>query len=187
MASATGREGQPVHGGKGLSWPSKVFELKPAGLHWPRAVVVLDLMLVPLVVFWAIGHEIYLLSAVFGVLFTALADPGGTYGYRVPRVAIFGLTGAAVTALGFGIGGDAWGWLVLAASAVTLVASLAVIFGVRRFVNAVILNIWFIIALAVAFSAARQIFAVALYRYATTGEPPEGYTAAGLQGAIRPR
>jgi hypothetical protein len=152
MTSATGREGQPVHGGKGLSWPSKVFELKPAGLHWPRAVVVLDLMLVPLVVFWAIGHEIYLLSAVFGVLFAGLADPGGSYGSRASRVAVFALIGAALTALGFGIGGDPWGWLVLAAGAVTLVAGLAVMFGVHRFAGGLLLNIWFIVVLAVAFS-----------------------------------
>ena len=55
-----------------------------------------------------------------------------------------------MTALGFGIGGDAWGWLVLAAGAVTLVTGLAVMFGVHRFVTAYLVNIWFIIALAVA-------------------------------------
>jgi hypothetical protein len=52
--------------------------------------------------------------------------------------------------VGFAIGGDAWGWLVLAASAVTLVAGLAVVFGVRRFVSAYLLNVWFLITLAVA-------------------------------------
>jgi len=41
-------KGQPANGGKGTSWPSKVFEFNPAGLHWPRAVLVLDVMLVPL-------------------------------------------------------------------------------------------------------------------------------------------
>jgi hypothetical protein len=128
-----------------------VFAFNPALLHWDRGVVILDVLLVPLVLFWAIGHEEYLLSAVFGVLFTALADPGGTYGYRVPRVAIFGLTGAAVTALGFGIGGDAWGWLVLATFAGTLVAGLAMTFGVHRFVAGDLLNIWFIITIAVAY------------------------------------
>jgi uncharacterized membrane protein YccC len=151
MASATGREGQPVHGGKGLSWPSKVFELSPAGLNWPRAVLILDIMLVPLVIFWAIGHEIYLLSALFGVLFAGLADPGGSYGSRASRVAVFALIGAALTALGFGIGGEAWGWLVLAAFVVTLAAGLAVAFGVHRFVASLLLNIWFIIVLGVAF------------------------------------
>jgi Fusaric acid resistance protein-like len=152
MASATGREERPVHGRKAASWLSKVFKLNPAGLNWPRAVLALDVMLVPLVVFWAIGHEEYLLSAIFGVMFTALADPGGSYGHRASHTAVFGLIGAGVTALGFGIGGDAWGWLVLAAFAVTLVAGLAVMFGLHRFAAAYFLNAWFILALALAAS-----------------------------------
>jgi len=134
------------------SWLSKVFELNPAGLNWPRAVLFLDVALVPLVVFWAIGYEQYLLSALFGVLFAGLADPGGGFGYRASRIAVFALIGAGLTALGFGIGGDGWGWLVLAAFAVTLVAGLAAAFGVRRFVTALLLNLWFIIALGLAFS-----------------------------------
>ena len=152
MASATGREGRPVHEGKVTSWLSKVFEVNPAGLNWPRAVMILDVALVPLVVFWAIGHEEYLLSAVFGLLLAALADPGGGYGYGASHIAVFALIGAGLTALGFGIGGDAWGWLVLAAFAVTLVAGLAAMFGVHRFVAAYLLNIWFIIAIGVASS-----------------------------------
>jgi hypothetical protein len=148
VASRPATKGQPAHGRK--SWLSKVFELNPAGLNWPRAVMVLDVLLVPLVVFWAIGHQEYLLSAVFGLLFAALADPGGGYGYRAWHVAVFGATGAALTALGFGIGGDAWGWLVLAASVVTLVAGLALAFGVHRFLAAYLLNLWLIIAIAVA-------------------------------------
>jgi len=94
----------------------------------------LDVALVPLVVFWAIGHEEYLLSAVFGVLFSGLTDPGRSYGYRASRIAIFGLIGAAVTALWFGISGSAWGWLTLAAFAVTLLAGLAAALGAHRFV-----------------------------------------------------
>jgi hypothetical protein len=156
MASASGREGQPVHGGKVTSWLGKVFALNPAGLNWPRAVLFLDVALVPLVVFWAIGHEEYLLSALFGALFAWLADPGGSYGRRVSRIAIFALIGAGLTALGFGIGGDAWGWLVLAAFAVTLAGGLAVAFGVRRFVTALLLNLWFIIALALGSSFHHQ-------------------------------
>jgi len=152
MASASGPEGQPVHGRKVVSWLSKVFEINPAGLNWPRAVMFLDVALVPLVVFWAIGHEEYLLSALFGVLFAGLADPGGGFGYRASRIAVFALIGAGLTALGFGIGGDAWGWLVLAAFAVTLAAGLAVTFGVRRFVVALLLNLWFVVALGVASS-----------------------------------
>ncbi len=135
-----------------MSWLSKVFALNPEGLNWARGVMVLDVALVPLVVFWAIGHEVYLLSALFGALFSVLADPGGGYGYRASRTAGFALIGAGLTALGFGIGGDAWGWLVLAAFAVTLAGGLAVVFGVRRFVAALLLTIWFIVALGNAFS-----------------------------------
>jgi hypothetical protein len=151
-ASQQATKGQPAHRGKGMSWPSKVFEFNPAGLNWPYGVLVLDIMLVPLLVFDAIGHKVYLLSAVFGVLLAAIADPGGGYGRRAPRVAVVALIGAGLTALGFGIGGDAWGWLVLAAFAVTLVAGLAVTFGVQSFIVALVLNVWFIVALGVAFS-----------------------------------
>lgn len=152
MADATGRVKVPADVGKPRSWPAKVFELNPSGLNWPRAVLVLDVLLVPLVVFWAIGHEEYLLSAIFGVVFTALADPGGSFGHRASHAVIFAVIGAALTALGFSIGGDAWGWLVLAAFSVTLVAGLAVMFGVHRFVTAYLLNAWFIIALSLASS-----------------------------------
>jgi hypothetical protein len=72
MSDASGRVEQPVHKGKAMSWLSKLFELDPAGLNWPRAVMFLDVSLVPLVVFWAIGHEEYLLSALFGLEVVAL-------------------------------------------------------------------------------------------------------------------
>ena len=139
-----------MHSGKVSSWLSKLFEVNPTGLHWPRAALFLHLMLVPLVLFWAIGHQQYLLSALFGALFAWHADPGGSYGQRVSRIAVFALIGAGLTALGFGIGGDAWGWLVLAAFAVTLACGLAMAFGARRFANAALLNVWFIIALGMA-------------------------------------
>jgi Fusaric acid resistance protein-like len=135
-----------------MSRLSKVFELNPAGLNWPRAVAFLDVALVPLVVFWAIGYEQYLLSAVFGVLFAGLADPGGSFGYRASRIAVFGLIGAGVTALGFGISADAWGWLVLVAFAVTLATGLAAMFGAHRFVAALLLNIWFVVTLGIGVS-----------------------------------
>jgi hypothetical protein len=153
MASASGREEQPVHGGKVRTWLWKAFEVNPAGLNWPRAVLFLDVALVPLVVFWAIGHEQYLLSALFGLLFAWVADPGGNYRSRASAIAVFGLVGAGVTALGFGIGGDAWGWLVLAAFAVTAAAGLTAVFGAHRFASALLLNLWFIVALGSAFSS----------------------------------
>jgi len=151
-----------------VSWLAEVFQLNPAGVNWARGVLFLDIALVPLVLFWAIGHEEYLLSTLFGALFAWLADPGGSYGLRVSRVAIFAAIGAGLTALGFGIGGDAWGWLVLAASVVTLVAGLAVMFGVRRFVNAVLLNVWFIIALGLAFGFHHSSHHIAQYTWAQT-------------------
>ncbi|MGX4735327.1 FUSC family protein [Kitasatospora griseola] len=135
-----------------MSWLSNVFKLSPAGINWPRAVMFLDAALVPLLVFWAIGHEQYLFSALFGLLFAGLADPGGGYGHRASHIAVFALIGAGVTALGFGIGADAWGWLVLAAFMVTLVAGLAAAFGVHRFVAALLLNLWFIVTIGLASS-----------------------------------
>lgn len=156
MADATGGGKAAADVGKSRSWPAKVFELNPPGINWPRAVLVLDVLLVPLVVFWAIGHEEYLLSAIFGLVFTALADPGGSYGHRAWHTVGFAVIGAGLTALGFAIGGDAWGWLVLAAFTVTLLAGLAVMFGVHRFVTAYLLNAWFIIALSLASSFDQQ-------------------------------
>lgn len=151
-SGASGREGRLVDRGKVTSYLGKVFKLNPAGLNWRRAAVVLNVLLVPLVVFVAIGHKVYLMSAVLGLLFTVMADPGGRYGRRALGIALFGLTGAAVTALGFGIGGDAWGWLVLAAFATTLVAGHAIAFGAHRFVTGYLLNLWFIVTLGLASS-----------------------------------
>jgi hypothetical protein len=135
-----------------MVWLSKVFELSHAGVKWRRAVVFLDVGLVPLIVFWAIGHEEYLLSALFGLLFASLADPGGGFGHRASYNAVFALIGAGITALAFGIGGEAWGWLALAAFAVTLVAGLTLTFGVHGFVSAMLLNVWFIVAVGLAFN-----------------------------------
>ncbi|MFF0299015.1 FUSC family protein [Kitasatospora sp. NPDC004614] len=166
MTGTSSRAGQPARR-RITSGLSKVFALNPAGLNWPRAVMFLDVALVPLVVFWAIGYEQYLLSAVFGLLLAALDDPGGSYRGRVSHIAVFALIGAGVTALGFGIGGDAWGWLVLAAFVVTLVAGLAVAYGTRRFVTAMLLNLWFIITLGAA-SSFHQHARITSYTWAQT-------------------
>jgi len=46
--------------------------------------------------------------------------------------------------------------------------------------------LWFA-ALFASFTAASEIFTVVLYRYATSGQPPTGYGAAALSGALRRR
>jgi hypothetical protein len=152
MASASIRTstGQPGHTSE--NWLSRLFRLDPAGLNWPRGVLFLDVALVPVVVLRVAGYEQYLVSALFGLLFAWLDDPGGSFANRAWHVTAFTLVGAGVTALGFGIGADAWGWLVLASFVVTLVAGLAAVFGVRRFVTALLLNLWFIVTLGLASS-----------------------------------
>lgn len=57
-----------------------------------------------------------------------------------------------MTALAFGVGGDAWGWLVLGAFVVTSAAGPAAAFGVRGFVNSLLLDIWFIVAVGFGFN-----------------------------------
>src|SRR5215469_9221204 len=152
MTDTSGAEAPPARKGRAASWLSdrlsEIFALNPAGVHWPLAVLMLDVMLVPLVVFWSIGYEQYLVSALFGAVFTAMSDPGGGYGQRVVRLTAFTAIGAGLTALGFAIGAEAWGWLALAAFLVTLVAGLAIMFGVHTFVAGFMLNIWFIVTLA---------------------------------------
>jgi hypothetical protein len=126
---------------KVITWLAEVFKLNPQLLNWGRAVMFLDVVLVPLVLLVAIGKEQYLLSAVFGVLFAGVADPGGSFGYRALRIAVFELAGAAITALGFAIATSGWGWLVLAAFVMTLAAGLTLRFGLHRFLAALLLNL----------------------------------------------
>jgi hypothetical protein len=126
-----------------------VFKLDNKGFNLRRGVSVLAVALVPLIVLGVLGQEKYFVSMLFAVLFVGASDPGGEYGYRVSHMAVVAVTGALLTWLGFGIGGAAWGWVVLALFVVTLVAGLAVKYGLHRFVAALLLNIWFVIALSV--------------------------------------
>ncbi len=127
---------------------AKVFELHHEGVNVPRAVVAAGLLLVTLVVMAAMHQERYFLSVAFALLFTALSDSGGDYPYRLRGMALVGVTGALLTALGFGIGGGAWGFVVLATFGVTVLGGLAINFGLRRFVAGVLLNVWFLITLS---------------------------------------
>ncbi len=127
---------------------AKVFELNPKGVNVPRAVLVAGSLLVTLVVMTAIHQQRYFLSVAFGILFVGLCDPGGDYIYRLRGMALVGLIGAMLTALGFGIGGEAWGLVVLATFVVTALGGLAINFGVHSFVAGILLNVWFLLTLS---------------------------------------
>jgi hypothetical protein len=124
-----------------------VFALDRKGLRVQLAVEVVVVLAMPVVVLEVIGQPQYVVTATFAVLFGGLADPGGDLGFRAARLGVFALTGALVTLLGFGIGTAAWELVVLVTLVVTLICGLAVRFGLHRFVAALLLNIWFVIAI----------------------------------------
>lgn len=95
-----------------------------------------------------IGLEKYWLSLVFAMLFVALSDPGGTYRRRFRSMIVVGLIGAALTALGFAIGGGRWGIVVLAAFLVTLAAGLSLKVGRHGFTAGLLLDSWFLVAIS---------------------------------------
>jgi Fusaric acid resistance protein-like len=125
-----------------------VFKLNREGLNVRRAVGVAVVMLVPLIVLNVLDQEVYYLSVAFGALFVGLNDPGGEYGYRLPRMALNAVAGALLTVLGFAIGDGAWGVVVLAAFVITLAAGLMVKYGLHGFTAAYLLNSWFLVAIA---------------------------------------
>jgi uncharacterized membrane protein YccC len=127
---------------------AEVFKLNPRGLNVRRAVGVAVVMMLPLIVLEALNQEVYYVSVAFGALFVGLNDPGGEYGYRLPRMALNAAAGALLTALGVAIGAGAWGVVVLAAFVVTLLAGLMVKYGLHGFSSAYILNCWFLVAIA---------------------------------------
>jgi hypothetical protein len=131
-----------------VSQVATVFKLDTTKVNWSRGVIIAVVLLLPLVVLSAIHQENYWLSLSFAALFVGLADPGGEYGYRVSHMAGYAVLGAALTALGFGVGGGAWGWVALAAFVVTLLAGLAVKYGLHRYFAATLLNVWFLIAIS---------------------------------------
>ena len=140
------------------SWPwtplrahvAKVLALNTKGINVPRGAVIAGLLLITLVVTTAQHQERYFLSVAFGLLFVGLSDPGGAYLSRFRRMAVVGLIGTLLTALGFGIGGVAWGYVVLATFVITVVGGLVINFGVEALVAGILLNVWFLIALSAA-------------------------------------
>ena len=98
-------------------------------------------------------------------------------------MAVMAAAGALLTALGFGIGPGAWGWvvLVLAAFAATLLGGLAVKYGLHRFVAAYLLNVWFIVALGLPTLLAFDY--PSLYRSGLTHPEPWKQALAWLVGS----
>ena len=82
------------------------------------------------------------------------------------------------------ISGLAFGWLGLLFAVPGIVLGVLGANGYPIFIVPAVL--WFATMLA-AFTAASEIFTVALYRYATTGQPPAGYDAATMGSALRRR
>ena len=82
------------------------------------------------------------------------------------------------------IGGIAFFWVGLVFTVPGIVIGAI---GFNGFWPLIPVAVLYFVAMAAAFSAAGQIFRVALYRYATTGQAPDGFTGEGLRGAIVPR
>jgi hypothetical protein len=127
---------------------AKVFALNTKGVNVPRGAVVAGLLLITLVVTLALHQERYFLSVAFGLLFVGLSDPGGALGDRHRRMAAVAVIGALLTALGFGIGGDPWGYVVLATFVITVIGGLVVNIDLQALVAGILLNVWFLITLA---------------------------------------
>ena len=127
---------------------ANVFALNTKGVFVPRGVAVAGAVLVTLVVTSSLHQEQYFLSVAFGLLFVALSDPGGEYLPRLSRTAVVGLIGALLTALGFAIGGGAWGFVVLAVFVVTTLTGLVVNFDLHALVAGILLNVWFLVTLS---------------------------------------
>ncbi|BCJ39983.1 hypothetical protein GCM10010168_28410 [Actinoplanes ianthinogenes] len=135
---------------------ARVFALNRAGLAVRRGLAAIVILAVLLAALHALDLQAYALSLVFGVLFVALSDPGGPYRARLREMTLVGVVGAPLTALGFAAGTWACGLVTLAAFLITGLAGLAVTFGVHRFVGALLVNIWFLVALGAGAAAGQS-------------------------------
>ena len=135
-----------------MSQPTKMFSVNRKAFSLPAGVAIGGILLLIWFAIAQLDQQKYVVSVIFAVLTTALSDPGGGYPKRAWSMGAFGLGGAAVTALAFSVGTQAWGFVVLALFIVTLSAGLAVKFGLHRFSVALLLNIWFVVAVVLPFS-----------------------------------
>ncbi len=96
------------------------------------------------------NQQKYFVPIVFAVLLVAQSDPGGKIERRLGGMSLFALLGALVTAFGFYVGDEAWGFVVLAVFVLTLGCGLAGKLGVHRFAAGLLLNVWFLVVLSLA-------------------------------------
>jgi hypothetical protein len=82
------------------------------------------------------------------------------------------------------ISGLAFGWLGLLFAVPGIVLG---VFGANGYPIFIVPAIAWFATMIAAFTAASEIFTVALYRYATTGEAPSGYDTATMGAALRRR
>ena len=126
-----------------------LFVLNKKGFNLTRALEVVAVMVVPLIVLGVLDQEKYWESLAFGILFIGLSDPGGEYRVRFQEMAWVALVGTFLTALGFAVGAGPWGWVVVTGFAVTMISGLSLRYGQHRYTCALLLNSWFLVAIAV--------------------------------------
>jgi len=128
---------------------TKIFAVNRAGINVPRSLVTVGMFLLVTLVIVLLGEEQYWENVTFGALFVALSDPGGPYRDRLRMMSLVALGGAFVTGLGYAIGGGPWAIVVIAAFVITFTSGLAIKYGVQAFTAALLVNCWFLVAIAV--------------------------------------
>ncbi len=128
----------------------KVFAADRKKLNVKSGVAVAALLFFLWFLIEQTNEQRYFVTIVFAVLLVAQSDPGGAIRKRVEGMSAFASIGALVTAFGFYVGDEAWGFVVLAVFALTLACGLAVKLGVHRFAAGLLLNVWFLVVLSLA-------------------------------------
>jgi len=132
-----------------MSRVSRLFVINRKGINVPRALVTIGIFFIVLLVVVLVGEEKYWENVTFAALFVGVSDPGGPYGARLRTMTWVALGGAFVTGLGYAIGGGPWLIVVIAAFVITFLCGLTIKFGVHAFSAALLVNSWFLVAIAV--------------------------------------
>ena len=131
---------------------SKVFAVDRTKFSPTGGIAIGGILLLIWLIVAHLHLQKYLVTIVFAVLTTALSDPGRGFARRVRAMGVYGLVGAGVTALAFFVGTQASGFVVASLFLVTLLAGLAVKFGLHRFTAGLLLNVWFVLAVGLPIS-----------------------------------